>query len=127
MQYAHVGNNFILDYHEAALADVQPTLIVSTQHQRPVDARRQQSVNIRPVNSVNVNMNYFMPGTMGGDHAFKIGGYWKDATTTLDAYARRIRVGALPDRGQQRLLAARPTGDCQAQRDARRPDRSTTC
>ena len=38
-----------------------------------------QSVNIRPVNSLNYNANYFLPSTMGGDHAFKFGGYWRDA------------------------------------------------
>ena len=72
VQYAHVGNNFILDFHEDALADVQPTLIVST----GLNGRSgTQSVNIRPANSINFNANYFMPGTVGGDHAFKFGGY----------------------------------------------------
>ena len=23
-----------------------------------------------------------MPGSLGGDHAFKIGGYWRDSNTT---------------------------------------------
>jgi hypothetical protein len=38
-----------------------------------------QSVFLRPVNSFNVNSNYFMPAKFGGDHAFKFGGYWKNA------------------------------------------------
>ena len=30
VQYAHVGNNFVLDFHAPELSDVQPTLIVAT-------------------------------------------------------------------------------------------------
>jgi hypothetical protein len=76
VQYAHVGNNFILDFHEDPLSDVQPTLIVST----GLNGRSaSQSVFLRPVNSLNFNSNYFMPSSFWGDHAFKIGGYWRDA------------------------------------------------
>jgi hypothetical protein len=75
VQYAHIANNFILDYHEDALADVQRTLVVST----GLNGRSgTQSVNIRPANSLNFNASYFMPAKMGGDHALKIGGYWRD-------------------------------------------------
>ncbi len=42
---------------------------------------------IRPVNSVTVNSNYFAPGILGGDHAFKLGGYWKDAGS--ESYSHR--------------------------------------
>ena len=35
-------------------------------------------MNIRPVNSLTFNMHYFLPGQLGGDHAFKVGGYWRD-------------------------------------------------
>ena len=79
VQYAHVGNNFILDFHEDDLATVQPTLIVSTS----LNLRSaSQSVIIRPVNSFNFNANYFLPGKLVGDHAFKLGGYWRDAQST---------------------------------------------
>ena len=79
VQYAHVGNNFVLDFHDPSLSTVQPTLIVST----GLNGRSAtQSVFIRPVNSVTVNTNYFMPAVMGGDHSFKIGGYWRDSNTT---------------------------------------------
>src|SRR5262249_59328200 len=37
-----------------------------------------QSVTIRPVNSITVNANYFLPGLAGADHALKLGGYWRD-------------------------------------------------
>ena len=76
IQYAHVGNNFILDFHDPALATSSRRS--SSQHrgsERPLG----HAERVLPsVNSVNANMNYFVPGTMGGDHAFKFGGYWRD-------------------------------------------------
>jgi hypothetical protein len=87
IQYAHVGNNFILDYHDPSYATatpvagvfgLQPTLITSTTLNGRSTPDGAQSVNIRPVNSVTVNANYFLPGGMGGDHSFRIGGYWRD-------------------------------------------------
>ena len=76
MQYTHVGNNFILDFHEDALKDVQPALIVGT----GLNLRSaSQNVYLRPVNSVNFNGNYFIPGVLGSDHALKFGAYWRDA------------------------------------------------
>jgi hypothetical protein len=79
IQYAHVGNNFTLGFHSPELADVQPTLIVSSGLNGRSGA---SSVFIRPVNSLTFNSNYFMPGFLGGDHAFRIGGYWRDSNTT---------------------------------------------
>ena len=79
IQYAHVGNNFILDFHEDALKDVQPIFIIAGSINGRSTPDGSQSVNIRPVNSFNVNSNYFLPGKFGGDHAFKFGGYWRDA------------------------------------------------
>jgi len=79
IQYAHVGNNFILGLQSPDLANVQPTLVVST----GLNGRSAASnVFIRPVNSVTFNSNYFLPGTWGADHSFKIGGYWRDSNTT---------------------------------------------
>jgi hypothetical protein len=78
VQYAHVGNNFVLDFQSPDMTNIQPTLIVST----GLNGRsRTQSVFIRPVNSVTANANYFMPGVMGSDHALKFGGYWRDSNT----------------------------------------------
>jgi hypothetical protein len=75
VQYSHVGGNFILDFHDPANVNIQPTLVVAG----AINGRSgAQSVNIRPTNSLTANMNYFLPGTFGGDHAFKIGGYWRD-------------------------------------------------
>ena len=66
-----------------ANVDIQPTLVVAG----AINGRSgSQSVNIRPANSLTANMNYFMPGKLWGDHAVKIGGYWRDN------YARTISV-----------------------------------
>ena len=79
VQYAHIGNNFTLGFHSPELRDVQPTLIISS----GLNGRSfQEQVFIRPVNSLTVNSNYFLPGIAGGHHAFKIGGYWRDSNTT---------------------------------------------
>jgi hypothetical protein len=76
VSYSHVGNNFILGFHDPSLADVQPSFIVSS----GLNGRSgTASVNIRPVDSVNLNGNYFMPAAFLGDHSFKFGGYWRDA------------------------------------------------
>jgi hypothetical protein len=78
VQYAHVGNNFTLGFHSPELRDVQPTLIIST----GLNGRSgEEQVFIRPVNSVTLNSNYFLPGVLGGDHAFKFGGYWRDSNS----------------------------------------------
>src|SRR5262249_575189 len=79
LHYPPVGNNFTLGFHSPELADVQPTLIVSSGLNGRSGA---SSVFIRPVNSLTFNSNYFMPGFLGGDHAFRIGGYWRDSNTT---------------------------------------------
>src|SRR5262249_44134173 len=78
-QYAHVGNNFTLGFHSPELRDVQPTLVVSTGMNGRSGA---ESVFIRPVNSITINSTYFMPATLGADHSFKFGGYWRDSNTT---------------------------------------------
>ena len=74
VQWAHVGGNYIADLHDPAQLDIQPTLIIST----GMNGRSAtQTINIRPTHSVTANLNYFMPGTVGGDHSIKIGGYWR--------------------------------------------------
>ena len=77
VQWAHVGNNFTLDFHDPSLATVQPTFIINS----PASLNGRsgtQSINYRPATSVNVNMNYFMPATKVGDNSIKFGGYWRD-------------------------------------------------
>jgi Carboxypeptidase regulatory-like domain/TonB-dependent Receptor Plug Domain len=77
VQWAHVGNNFTLDFHDPSLATVQPTFIINSPAGLNGRSGTQQ-VFLRPENSVTVSMNYFVPGKLGGDHALKVGGYWRD-------------------------------------------------
>ena len=93
--YAHVGNNFTLGFHSPELADVQPTLIIPTSLNGRSGA---SSVFIRPVNSLTVNTNYFLPAHDGRDHAFKFGGTWHDANSTSINHTGGYAHGALPER-----------------------------
>jgi hypothetical protein len=69
--YTHVGNNFVLDFHEPDLADVQVSLDVPT----GVYGRSyQQTIYVRPTDSIDLWGSYFLPGVLGGDHAIKFGG-----------------------------------------------------
>ena len=84
IRYGHLGNNFTLDFHEDSLADVQPSLETTT----GVYGRSfQQSIFLRPTNSVDVTTNYFLPGALGGDHALKVGYRWRNAhSVSLNHY-----------------------------------------
>jgi hypothetical protein len=79
VMWAHLGNNFVLDFHEDALADVQPSFEISTGlWGRSFNA----STFLRPTNSLDVVSSYFMPAKMGGDHSFKFGYRWRSAHST---------------------------------------------
>jgi hypothetical protein len=79
VMWSHLGNNFVLDFHEDALRDVQPRFETSTgQWGRSY----QQSIFMRPTNSFDVVSNYFLPATLGGDHALKFGYRWRSAHST---------------------------------------------
>ncbi|MCC7177480.1 MAG: TonB-dependent receptor [Acidobacteria bacterium] len=79
VQWAHLGNNFTLDFHEDSLATVQPRFETTT----GIWGRSyQQSIFMRPTNSVDVTTNYFLPNFMSGDHAFKAGFRWRTAHST---------------------------------------------
>ena len=84
VQWAHLGNNFVLDFHEDGLADVQPTFDIST----GVWGRSFQRVGpfIRPTHSVDVTTSYFLPSALGGDHAFKFGYRWRTAQGRLESH-----------------------------------------
>jgi hypothetical protein len=79
MMWSHLGNNFTLDFHEDSLRDVQPRLETST---GAWSRSYQQSIFLRPTNSFDLGTNYFLPGALGGDHAFKIGYRWRSAHST---------------------------------------------
>jgi len=79
VMWAHLGNNFVLDFHEDALKDVQPSFEISTSlWGRSFNA----STFLRPTNSLDVVSSYFMPAKMGGDHSLKFGYRWRSAHST---------------------------------------------
>ena len=83
VQWAHVGNNFTLDFHEPSLADVQRTFEIST----GVYGRSFQASNfVRPTNSLDVTTNYFLPGFAGGDQAIKSGFRWREAPSLSESH-----------------------------------------
>ncbi len=38
-----------------------------------------ESIFVRPTQSIDVTTSYFLPATLGGDHAFKVGYRWRTA------------------------------------------------
>jgi hypothetical protein len=76
IQYAHVGNNFTLTFQEPGQSTVQPRLDISS----GIYARSfNESVFLRPTDSVDLTTTYFLPSLLGGDHAFKAGYRWRTA------------------------------------------------
>jgi hypothetical protein len=95
IQYGHVGNNFTLTFQDPAQRDVQATFDIPT----GVWGRSfQESIFIRPTDSVDLTASYFLPSAAGGDHAFKMGYRWRTARAESinhrggSAYAR-FRTG----------------------------------
>src|SRR5918993_4070292 len=79
VMWSHLGNNFVLDFHEDELRDVQPAFETTTSaYARSFNA----SSFIRPTNSLDVVSTYFLPATAGGDHSFKFGYRWRNAHST---------------------------------------------
>jgi len=105
VQYAHVGNNYILDYHDPSyptqtpapgVIGLQPTLIILTNLNGRSTPDGGQQVNLRPANSVTFNVNHFLPGTIGGDHSFRIGGYWRDNNGYTSTHTPGMAVARFP-------------------------------
>ena len=97
VQWAHVGNNFVLNFHEDSLADVQPRFEITT----GVWGRSFQRAGpfIRPTHSIDLTTNYFLPAFLGGDHAFKIGYRYRSAKEHSESHVggntvARYRSGA---------------------------------
>jgi hypothetical protein len=79
VMWAHLGNNFVLDFHEDDLRDVQARQETTT----GLWGRSfQASTFLRPTNSLDVVSSYFLPATAGGDHSFKFGYRWRSAHST---------------------------------------------
>jgi hypothetical protein len=91
LQYGHVGNNFALTFQDPAQRDVQATFDIPT----GVWGRSfQESLFIRPTDSIDITSSYFLPSVLGGDHAVKAGYRWRTARAESinhrggNAYAR---------------------------------------
>jgi hypothetical protein len=70
IQLAHIGNNFTLTFQDPEQRNVQPTFDIATS----IWGRSfNESVFLRPTDSVDLTASYFLPGAIGGDHAFKAG------------------------------------------------------
>ena len=83
-QYAHVGNNFTLDFQEPGLATVQPTFeITSPAGLWGRSFLAQQFV--RPTNTFDLTGTRSSSGFLGGDHALKMGARFRQdrAISTL--------------------------------------------
>ena len=77
VQYAHVGNNFVLDFHEDDLASVQPTY----ESYSPAGLWGRsylRSIYVRPTDSIDLTGNYTLSGFLGGDHAIKFGAKYRN-------------------------------------------------
>jgi len=96
VQYAHVGNNFVLDYHDPSLIDVQPFFIIAGSINGRSTPDGSQSVNVRPTNQISFNANYFMPGRLFGDHALKVGAYYKNALSFGSTHTPGNAVARFP-------------------------------
>jgi len=96
VQYAHVGNNFVLDYHDPSLIDVQPFFIIAGSINGRSTPDGSQSVNVRPTNQISFNANYFMPGRLFGDHALKVGAYYKNALAFTSTHTPGNAVARFP-------------------------------
>jgi hypothetical protein len=79
VMWAHLGNNFVLDFHDDSLRDVQARQETTT----GLWGRSfQASTFLRPTNSLDVVSSYFLPAKLGGDHSFKFGYRWRSAHAT---------------------------------------------
>ena len=69
-QFAHVGNNFVLDHHDDSLKTVQPLINIQTGFQDRSGTAQQF---VRPTNSFELTGTRSSSGFLGGDHAVKFG------------------------------------------------------
>jgi len=107
IQYAHVGNNFVLDFHEDGLENVQPFYNINTRIWGRSYLR--SGPFLRPTNSVDFTTNYFLPGAVLGDHAFKVGYRWRSANSHAELHYGGNTIAA--NRGTSCATAA---GNCEA-------------
>ncbi len=74
IQYAHIGNNFALTFQDPEQRGIQPRFdIGSNSWARSFN----ESVFVRPTQSIDLTTSYFLPATLGGDHSLKAGYRWR--------------------------------------------------
>ncbi len=99
--YAHVGGGFGLLFQDPANRQIQPLNDLGTGRW---ERSYNQSEFDRPATSIALTSTYFVPATLGGDHAIKVGYNFRDtpaSSTTVyggDVYAQ-TRNG-VPERAQ---------------------------
>jgi hypothetical protein len=69
-QYAHIGNNFVLDFHKPELTTVQPLVDIQSGF---TDRSSTAQQFVRPTNSFEITGTRSSSGFLGGDHAVKFG------------------------------------------------------
>ncbi len=97
LKASHVDGGFLLDFHEDALAEVQPTFDTLTSMNGRSGTRTD---NIRPTSEIRVDGNTLVSELLGGDHALKFGVRWRSTpyqtiTKTGGGASARFR-GGLP-------------------------------
>lgn len=76
IQAAHVGNNFTLTFQDPSQRDIQPTFDEVT---RIWGRSFNESVFLRPTDSLDLTTTYFLPATLGGDHSLHAGYRYRTA------------------------------------------------
>jgi hypothetical protein len=76
IQYAHVGNNFTLTFQEPGQSAIQPRFDIAS----GIWGRSFNESNfLRPTQSIDLTMSYFLPAVAGGDHSIRAGYRWRPA------------------------------------------------
>jgi hypothetical protein len=83
--YAHVGNNYLVTFHDETLRGVQPALESTTKR---LERSNSEDLNLRPAHILSLAGNALLPGLFRGDHALKFGVTWRN-----DAWYRETTVG----------------------------------
>jgi len=102
--WAHVGNNFILDFNQDELNDVQPRYEYTT----GVWSRSYTRAGpyIRPTNSFDLTTSYFLPGALGGDHQLKAGVRWRPRHVTAGKGVMALLENTVPARRRPKASLA---------------------
>jgi hypothetical protein len=101
VQFARVGGGFALLFNQPENKDIQPLQDLATgRYER---SYLEQNFD-RPATSFELNSNYFLPASLGGDHSFKFGFKYRDTPAYADAIYgggvfAQVRNG-VPERAQ---------------------------